>query len=304
MKKHILIIGGTGFIGYHMADFLIKKNYQVLSISRSKPKRKRKLKKVKYIYVDISKKKLLQKKIKAYRSSISYIINLGGEIDHKSYKKVHESHYIGLKNLADIFLSSNIKRFVQVGSSMEYGKYKSPHVEKKSSQPLSYYGKAKYKATKYLISISKKYKFPSVVLRPYQVYGPQQNQDRLIPFVINSCIKNKKFPCSSGVQKRDFLYIADFVEAVEKLLITKKQINGEIFNIGSGRPHKVKNVIQFIESTIKKGHPIFGKIDLRKEENLVAYPSILKLKKMISWKPKVKFEKGIVKTINYYKKNI
>ena len=62
MKKHILIIGGTGFIGYHMADFLIKKNYQVLSISRSKPKRKRKLKKVKYIYVDISKKKLLQKK--------------------------------------------------------------------------------------------------------------------------------------------------------------------------------------------------------------------------------------------------
>ena len=158
MKKHILIIGGTGFIGYHMADFLIKKNYQVLSISRSKPKRKRKLKKVKYIYVDISKKKLLQKKIKAYRSSISYIINLGGEIDHKSYKKVYESHYIGLKNLADIFLSSNIKRFVQVGSSMEYGKYKSPHVEKKSSQPLSYYGKAKYKATKYLISISKKYK--------------------------------------------------------------------------------------------------------------------------------------------------
>ena len=59
---------------------------------------------------------------------------------------------------------------------------------------------------------SKKISFPFVILRPYQVYGPYQDNNRLIPFIINSCLQNKKFPCTTGVQFRDFLYIDDFVE--------------------------------------------------------------------------------------------
>lgn len=63
MKK-ILIVGGTGFIGYHFAKKCLKKNLLVFSISYSKPKKIRFLKKVKYICVDISKKFKLKKKLK------------------------------------------------------------------------------------------------------------------------------------------------------------------------------------------------------------------------------------------------
>jgi len=302
-KKKILIIGATGFIGYHLAKFCIKKKYKVFSISRSKPKKERKLNKIKYLYVDISKKKLLEKKIKPYLD-MTYVVNLGGDVEHNSYKKVHRSHFVGLKNLSNLFLRSNIKKFIQIGSSMEYGREKSPHLEKKISKPLSYYGRAKYKATKHLISLNEKYKFPGTILRLYQIYGPNQDRNRIIPFVIYNCLKNKKFPCSSGEQSRDFLYISDFIHSIEKCLNNLSVTNGKIINIGYGRSFKVKKIINLIKLKIKKGIPEFGKIKFRHEENFVTYPSILKSKKIIDWKPRVEFKKGIIKTINYYKKKI
>ena len=55
--------------------------------------------------------------------------------------------------------------------------------------------------------MAKKFKFKFVILRLYQIYGPNQEINRLIPIVISSCLKNKKFNCSSGIQVRDFLYV-------------------------------------------------------------------------------------------------
>ena len=82
-KKKILIPGGTGFIGYHLALFLIKKGWVVHSLSKSKPKYFRKLNKVKYIYCDIRNKKDLKKKLDNY---YDYIVNLSGYVDHSKKK--------------------------------------------------------------------------------------------------------------------------------------------------------------------------------------------------------------------------
>ena len=77
MKKKILIVGGTGFLGYHLAKKCLAKGWQVTSISTNNPKEIRFLSKVKYLIVDISKKKILQKKIKSnYLFKKSYKIFL------------------------------------------------------------------------------------------------------------------------------------------------------------------------------------------------------------------------------------
>ena len=213
VSKRVLIIGGTGFIGFHLANFCKKKKYKVHIISRTKPKISRRIKDIIYINADISNKKKLKIAL-GNNFDFDFVINLGGEVQHNVEKKVRKSHYTGVKNLASIFLNKKIKKFIQIGSSMEYGLNRSPHKETMKCKPLSSYGLAKYAATKHLLNLNKKFGFPTIVLRPYQVYGPHQDENRFIPFVIKNCINNKNFPCSSGTQFRDFLYILDFINRI------------------------------------------------------------------------------------------
>ena len=78
-------------------------------------------------------------------------------------------------------------------------------------------------------------------------------------------------------------------------------MNGNIFNVGSGRQKIVKNVINSIIKKTSGGKPKFGKIKLRKDEPLKLYPDISKIKKYLNWKPKISFDKGLDKTIKYYR---
>ena len=295
MKK-ILIVGGTGFIGYHLAKKLINKNLKVFSLSSRKPKKLRYLKGVKYLVCDITDKKKLKKIIK---NKFEYIVNLSGYVDHANFKKTFNSHFLGCKNLTEIFLKNPPIKFVQMGSSSEYGKLKSPHYEFLKCKPVSAYGKAKLLATKHIINLYYKNKFPSVVLRLYQAYGPKQDPNRVIPYVISQCAKNKTFPSSDGKQLRDFVHVYDVVNAIIKSL-NSKNAEGEIINIGSGKAIQIKKIILKIKKKLKKGQPEFGKLKMRKDETLKIYPRISKAKKIINWKPKISFNKGLLQTIISY----
>ena len=304
MKKKIkvLIVGGTGFLGFHTCLEGLKRGWDVTSISTKKPKRVRFLKKVNYLFCDISKKKQIIKILKD--QNYDFIINFGGYVDHKNKKKTYESHYKGCKNLANHFLKKKIKLFIQIGSCIEYGKSKSPQIENKKIYPKnikSVYGKSKLMASNYLLELFKKYDFPITIMRLYLVYGPYQDLNRLVPIVINGCLYNDKFNTSSGMQKRDFLYISDFINLIFKV-IKSTNSKGQIFNVGSGKPKKIKSAIEFIRKKIKKGNPKYGKIKFRKDEILNLYPNINKVKKNFNWKPKIKFETGLKKTIKYYQK--
>ena len=298
-KKNILIVGGTGFIGYHLAKKSLRKGWRVTSISSKPPKKIRYLSKVKYILCDITKKKSLQRNI---QKTFDYVVNLGGYVDHTNKKKTLQSHYTGCKNLTEIFLRKKPISFVQMGSSVEYGNSKSPQKESVICNPKSIktiYGKAKLLSSIYLIDLFKKKNFPSTILRLYLAYGPRQDVNRFLPIVIEGCIKNKKFPCSKGNQLRDFIHVDDVVDAILKSLINKNA-RGQIINIGSGKPIKIRSIIENVVKISKGGHPQFGKIKFRKDEILKLYPSIKKAKNKIHWKPKILFEKGLKSTIKFY----
>lgn len=301
MKKNILIIGGTGFLGFHLAKLLIKKKFNIYSVSRNRPKKIRTLKKVNYLFCDISNKKNIFKTLDRIKN-INYVVNFGGEVEHRKLKKTFKSHFDGLKNISNFYKKKNIIKFIQIGSGLEYGDIKSPHKETYNTNPKSNYSKAKVYASKYLKKLYVKKKFPMLIIRPYQIYGPYQDLNRFIPIVINNCLKNKSFPCSLGTQYRDFLFVNDFSRSILYLL-QKKNLTGHIFNIGTGRPHNIKNIINFIREKIKKGYPIFGKIKLRKDESLITFPSISKIKKYTNWTPETNLYNGLIKTINFYKKN-
>ena len=295
-KKNILVVGGTGFIGYHLIKFLLKKNFNVTSISTKKPKKIRKLAKVNYIRCNTLRIKELNKIKKNY----DYIVNLSGYVDHSNKILTYKSHYVGCINLFKVFNHPNLKTFVQIGSSLEYGKLKSPQIEEKIKRPFSIYAKSKLLATKFFLKKFKLINFPIVILRAYQIYGPRQDNNRLISNVIINCLKGSSFSCSKGNQLRDFLYIDDFVASIYKSL-NSKEAQGNVINIGSGKPISVKKIIFKIISIIKKGKPQFGKISLRKDEIMELYPSIVKAYKILKWKPKISLDNGLKRTISFYK---
>ena len=150
-----------------------------------------------------------------------------------------------------------------------------------------------------MINLFKKKKFPSTVLRLYLAYGPRQDVNRFLPIIIKGCIENKKFSCSDGVQLRDFTHVDDVVDAILKSL-TNKNARGQIINIGSGKPRKIRSVIEDVKKISKGGYPQYGTFKLRKYEILKPYPNIKKAKNKINWEPKISFEKGIKSTIKYY----
>ena len=297
VKSKILIIGGTGFIGYHLAKKCLTLGWKVTSFSIKKPKSLRKLKKVKYLTGNLNSKSSLKKINKEF----DYVVNLGGYVDHKNKLGNYNTHFLGCKNLVKIFSDKKIKLFLQIGSGAEYENIKSPHKEHFHCNPKSIYGRPKYLATNYLIKEFKKNNFPCTVVRLYQVYGKGQDTNRIIPFIINSCLTDKIFPCSEGKQLRDFIDIDQVINAMEKILKSKKVL-GEIINIGSGKPIKVRSVIERINSLVKKGKPEFGKIAMRKEEFKKFYPDVNKAKKLLGWKPKKNFIKSLSSTISFEKK--
>ena len=253
---------------------------------------------MKYIKCNISKKKEVFNKIKG---KFNYVVNLGGYVDHINKKKTFSAHFIGVKNLFNYFSSRNykLKLFLQIGSSAEYGTSRSPHNEKSKCNPKMIYGKSKLLATKFLLNKYEEYKFPVCIFRFYQIFGPGQDTNRFIPIVIDSCKKNQNFACSNGLQFRDFLYIDDAVEAIRKSLENKK-VPGKIINVCSGKPIKLKKIINFIKNKVKGGKPIFGKIKLRKDEPITIYSENILAKKLLNWKLKNSFFKDLSKTIKNY----
>ncbi len=301
MKKKILVIGGTGFIGVNFIKKIGFKNYDIYSFSRNKPTKLNKIKLVKYLYGDLYNQSRIKKILKGI--NFNYVVNLGGEINHKNKSRVYKSHYIGLKNLIDFFQNKKIEKFIQIGSSIENGNVKSPQKEiiiKNSNLIQSSYGRAKNLATKKLLKINKSSKFQIIIFRLYQVYGPHQHHDRLIPFVIKNCLQNKKFPCSEATQLRDFIYVEDVVRLIQKAL-QKKNLNNYVFNIGSGYPIRVKSVIEKILKITKRGKPLYGKIKLRRDETHSIFANITRVKKEFNWFPKTDLINGLYKTIKFYK---
>lgn len=294
MRKNILILGGTGFIGNNLIKKLSNSKYNITSLSLRKKKNIKTINNVKYIRTDLSDREKLKKYI---TNDYQIIINLSGNIDHKNYNQAFNIHYKGLKNLLDLINFKNLDLFIQAGSSLEYGNQKSPQIEKKRCKPVSTYGKAKYLGSKLLLKRFKKV----IILRLYQVYGPYQKYDRLIPFVIKSCIKNKKFDCSEGSQLRDFLHVDDLSNLFQKI-INSKNIKYGTYNVGTGKPTEVKKIILLINKLIKKGKPIFGKKKMRSDEIDSLYPNIMKIRKNFDWKPRIGLLTGLKWTINYYKK--
>jgi nucleoside-diphosphate-sugar epimerase len=302
-QPNILVIGGTGFIGFHLVKALKLRVWNVTSISLHQPIGARYVEGVNYFNIDISN----SEKVKDFlKNGFQYVVNLGGYVDHKLFtdggRELIEVHFSALQNIVEHLPRSELKRFIQIGSSDEYGNAPSPQLETIREQPISPYSLGKVASTHFLQMLHCTELFPVVVLRLFLTYGPVQNSERFIPQIIKGCLNNENFPASLGDQLRDFCYVEDTVNAIIKSLSADKAL-GQVINIASGKPISIQQMIVTIQKDIGKGHPKFGLIPYRSGENMNLYADIEKAKRLLNWRPKVTLKDGLKNTIEWYREN-
>ena len=299
-KPNLMVIGGTGFIGHHLVKSAIEKNWGVSSLSLNRPSADRKIKGVEYYYNNLENrlefKKLLSKKY-------DYVVNLSGYINHTNFfgqgHQVISEHFDFVREMVILLNKENLKCFINIGSSDEYGDNFSPQSETQRENPISPYSLGKTASTHFLEMIYKTEGFPCCTLRLFLVYGPGQNQDRFIPQIIKGCIKDENFNTSFGKQLRDFCYIDDVIDGIFNVLSSKK-VFGKTYNLASGKPISIKSIINKIINITRKGKPNYGAIPYREGENMSLYADITKIRNELNWLPKTSIDEGLNKTVNWY----
>ena len=302
MADNLLIIGGTGFIGRHLTCAAVRAGFRTIVLSLQEPHGEHKVTGATYLQADITDFNSLSNRL--LNVGIEYVINLSGYIDHSSFsaggESVIDTHFSGVQNIVKVLDWGKLKRFIQIGSSDEYGNLKAPQNETMRESPISPYSFGKVASTQFLQMLHRTEEFPAVILRLFLVYGPRQDHKRFLPQVIRGCTSGKSFPTSLGEQLRDFCYVDDVTRGILMALM-QDDINGEVINIASGISVTIRKVTETVKVLIGQGDPLFGQIPYRTAENMALYADISKANDLLEWKPEITLEDGILRTINFYR---
>ena len=299
-SPHLLVIGGTGFIGHHLLRAAHQRDWKMTSVSLNPPPKERFVEDVCYLNLDMTDRSLVKKYLcKDYE----YVVNLGGYINHELFKdggrNLIDTHFTTIQNLVEVLPRSKLKRFVQIGSSDEYGNAPAPQNEKMREQPISPYSLAKVASTHFLQMLNRSENFPAVTLRLFLTYGPGQDINRFLPQIIRGCLNDATFPTSAGEQLRDFCYVDDSVQAILQAL-THPEVEGGVFNVASGVPVSIREMVEKVRNITGSGNPQFGEVSYRNGENMSLYANISKAKRILNWQSTTNLDKGLKKSIEWY----
>ena len=297
---HMLVIGGTGFIGHHLLRASHQRGWQITSVSLNPPSSERFVEGVRYLHFDLTDLSNVNNHLD---EDFEYVVNLGGYINHQLFQEggstLIETHFNALQNLVKILPRRRLKRFVQIGSSDEYGNATAPQHEDQREQSISPYSMAKVACTHFLQMLNRSENFPAVTLRLFLTYGPGQDISRFLPQIIRGCLDDATFPASAGQQLRDFCYVDDSVQAILKAL-THPEVEGDVFNVASGIPVSIREMVEKVRNITGSGNPQFGEVSYRNDENMSLYANISKAKRILNWQSTTNLDKGLKKSIEWF----
>jgi len=312
MTKHILLTGGAGFIGSHIAEYLVKNNYNVRILDNLSTGNKKNIEhllgfpNLEFMEGDICNIDTVRKAC----DSIDIICNQAalGSVPRSIDDPLssHNNNVNGFLNILTVAKELGIKRIVYASSSSVYGDSEDlPKIEDKIGDALSPYAITKYVNELYAKIFYKLYGIETIGLRYFNVFGPRQNPNgpyaAVIPKFI-TLLRSGERPIinGSGDFSRDFTYVANVVGAnVLALFSTDEKCNGEVFNIGAGSRITILDMFTSIKNSIGSIiDPIFGNERIGDVQHSNA--DISKARLLLNYTPVVNFDTGIKMTVDYF----
>ena len=316
MKKNkILVTGGCGFIGSHLTEYLVRKGYNVIVFDRYNTSNNYGWlqnsiykKDFEVILGDIRDYDSVHKTMKNCNSVMHLAALIGIPYSYISPLVYIKTNVEGTYNVLEASKNLNLENIIITSTSEIYGSPKKlPIKENALVNCQSPYAASKAAADQLSLSFYKSFKMPIKILRPFNTYGPRQSNRAIIPTIISQCLRNKEKVIKLGNTKptRDLNYIDDITKAFE-LVLKSKKMTGEIANAGSNSNISIKNLASKIMKILnlsykikndnKKTRPKLSEVDNLKSDNS-------KITKMTKWKSSISLDNGLIKTINWFKKN-
>lgn len=310
----ILITGGAGFIGSHLAIGLARKNHEVTILDNLDP----------YYAVDIKKKNLdivLRSdncrfvegdilddgKLESLVREAEYIYHEaaqpGVRASVENPHKPNEVNVRGTLNVLEAARRSDVKRVINASSSSVYGKVEYlPFDEDHPTQPLAPYGVSKLVAEHYCRVYHELFGLPTVSLRYFTVYGPRMRPDLAIPIFTRALTKGERPTIfGDGEQTRDLTFVDDIVAANIHLLDTHGA-DGRVLNVGGGKRITLNQLFGLLKDIMASEiEPIFS--DEMKGDAKHTLSNIDLAGQLIGYKPETTIEEGLRKFYQWFRNN-
>ena len=306
--KTILITGCAGFIGSHLTDFFLKKNYNIIGIDNfftgnlDNIKHLEKTDQFKFINHDICKSIKID-------DDIDYILHFASPASPVDYLRypiktlqigsigAEKILKLGLKKKATVLVASTSEVY---GDPLEHPQSESYFGNVNPVGPRAVYDEAKRYMEAISMAYHKKKKLDIRIARIFNTYGPRmrKNDGRAIPSFINQALNNEDYTVfGTGKQTRSFCYVSDLVNGIYKLLKTDYK---NPVNLGNPNEKSILELIKILNKLIKNDNKL-NYLKLPENDPKIRQPDIKLAKEILKWYPKVSLEDGLKKTIMYYK---
>ena len=209
---------------------------------------------------------------------------------------------LGTYNLIEYARKSDIEKYIQISTDEVYGSIEEgSFTENDILDPSSPYSASKAGADLLVKAYHKTYGLPVLITRSSNNFGAYQYPEKLIPVLILNALHDKTLPIyGEGKNIRDWIYVLDNCEAID--FVFQKGKIGEIYNIGAGNQKSNVEITKLILRELNKPESLINFVKDRLGHDFRYSLDTTKIKEL-GWKPKVKFEEGIKKTVKWYVEN-
>lgn len=310
-KEAVLVTGGTGFVGSHLVRHLVHEGLSVHLLVRPQSSYWRiedVVPRVTLWHGELTDIASIKRCIAGAQPTT--VFHLGASTAGRRWSNdmsiVESSIDVNLKGTLNLVKALHhadlpIRRIIRTGSLLEYGSGPVPYEEGQRELPISPYAVSQVATTVFLQAIvNNGVNLPVVSLRLGPIYGPAGPSEFLIASLVMRCLEGREFNMSAGTQKRDFVYVADVVDACIKASAADAA-TGEIINIGGGKIYRLREVGEMIVSKIETATRLnFGDLNERIGDVGDAYCNNAKAKKLLGWSPTTSLTDGLDQTIAWY----
>lgn len=312
MTRRVLITGGAGFIGHHLARRMLIEGWAVTVIDNESTGRREDVPaECRYVKGDVRSVEDLRE---AFADAPDAVFHIAGQASNiKSFDRPQldmDVNVIGTINVVEMCLLRRVPKLVYAGSMTAYGPMATlPVAEDAPLEPISYYGIGKMAAERFVLATAMRRDlaapFDATVFRMFNVYGPGQSLTNpyqgVLAIFIGHVLRGE--PCvihADGSQSRDFVYIDDVTRAWAAAALPGVA-SGEAINLGSGQGIAVRELVTHVCRAIGLDAETYPRVfePRRPGDQEHARADIRRAAELLGWKPRIGFEEGLRRTIEW-----